>query len=121
MSEHRFPQVHVIRTIEQDGRTISEPVSSPVCDFCGNDSPAWDYDCHDFVTDIPILASTGGWAACTPCSDMIEADDWSGLLERCLMAACKLGRQHYQGVVIGAPLMHNGFRENRYGERRAWG
>lgn len=118
MDEHRLPAVHITQIVEEGGRRLEEPLTSPVCDFCAHDSPAWDYDCHDFVTER--MGSTGQWAACTPCSDMIEADDWGGVMERCLLGARKLGldperwRPH-------AEAMHRGFRENRYGERQPWG
>jgi hypothetical protein len=116
--EPRYPRVHVTQIVQREGRTLHEPVSSPVCDFCGHHSPAWDYDCHDFVIS-PELASMGEWAACTPCSDMIEADDWDGVMERCLVIPRQLGLEKSIGLAAG--LMHAGFRENRYGERRAWG
>ena len=105
--------------VERDGRTFHEVVSSPVCDFCGHHSPSWDYDCHDFLTDDPDLASAGGWAACTPCSDLIEAEDWDGLMERCLFVPRKLGLE--EKIRVSAGKMHAGFRANRYGERRPWG
>lgn len=117
----RYPTVHVTEVQEQpDGRLFEVPLSSPVCDFCGHDSPAWDYDCHDFLLS-PDLASAGGWAACTPCSDMIEADDWLGVLMRCVEAASKFGPRIQNLVRDQAVLMHGGFRSNRYGERRPWG
>jgi hypothetical protein len=116
--EPRWPAIHITRTFEEEGRTIQEPVTSPVCDFCGHDSPAWDYDCHDFVTDCG--ASTDGWAACTPCSDMIEADDWEGVYFRSASAGRKYGL-HSPWMLTCIRLMHAGFREHRYGERRPWG
>lgn len=119
MPDPQYPSIHITQIVEREGRTVHETVSSPVCDFCGHHSPAWDYDCHDFVTPDPDLASMGGWAACTPCSDMIEADDWEGVLERCLHVPRQLGLENR--IRPGAMLMHEGFRMNRYGERRAWG
>lgn len=121
MSDPRYPRVHVTQIVQRGERTIHEPVSSPVCDFCGHDSPAWDYDCQDFVI-APDLASQGGWAACTPCSNMIEADDWDGVLERCVSGAEKFGGEKLAARIrISAGLMHRGFRQYRYGERRPWG
>jgi len=122
MSTPRFPQVHITETVEEDGLLIEQPVSSPICDFCGDIGPSWDYDCDTFEVETSAgewSGSVNGWAACSPCSDMIEADDWESLLERCLKGAAMVGmadrvREH-------AHLMHQGFRQNRHGERRPWG
>ena len=119
MSEPRWPRIHITRTVREGERTFREPVTSPVCDFCGDAYPAWDYDCHDFV--IPdVDASAGGWAACTPCSDMIEADDWEGVFERGASAGRRYGLDR-PDLLAHVRLMHAGFRAHRYGERRPWG
>lgn len=90
------PAVHVTQIVEREGRTFSEPLTSPICDFCGHDSPAWDYDCHDFRIPEDIdLASAGGWAACTPCSKMIEMDDWDGVLARCVAGGSQFGGEEF--------------------------
>ena len=115
----RFPPIHITKIVEEDGRTFSMPVTSPICDFCGDGWPSWDYDCHDFVARLPDLASMGGWAACDACSELIEADDWDAVLERSLILGRKLGRE--EETRVDATLMHKGFREHRYGERRPWG
>lgn len=119
MDEHRLPQIHIVQRVERDGRTFDEPVTSPVCDFCGHDSPAWDYDCEDFWIEGTDIGSAGQWAVCTYCSDMIESGDWDGVMERCLLGARKMGIE--ERVRETAPLLHAGFRRFRYGERQAWG
>lgn len=132
MTDPRFPTVHVLAEVDIGGSRVLTPLSSPCCDFCGHDSPAWDYDCHDFmVIEDPELSSIGGFAACTPCSDMIEADDWDGVLERCVAGARafaqrtstdEVARERFAAVMrASATLVHRYFRENRYGERRPWG
>jgi hypothetical protein len=55
------------------------------CDFC--DDPAeWCYDAEDVtidLTDSPLLhQSVGGWAACTPCADLIDAEAHDDLVTR---------------------------------------
>lgn len=126
--EPRYPRVHIMKVVDHGDYSVSEPLTSPVCDFCGHDSPAWDYDCRDFlVVEDPEISSWGGFAACTPCSNMIEVDDWEGVLERCVAGARRFGEglglaeQLAEKVRASAVLVHGYFRENRYGERRAWG
>jgi hypothetical protein len=117
----RYPAIHILReTTDEQGRRISEPVTSPVCDFCSDKGPAWDYDCLDFMIP-PDHASAGGWAACTPCSDLIEADDYEGLYERALKFLEFMPPAMAEAMRPRIRVMHGGFRKFRYGDRRPWG
>jgi|SRR5262245_12559577 len=51
-----------------------------ICDFCSSPAVTWSYDVDDFhIVDRPEVhegwGSTGGWAACDTCHDLIEAGD----------------------------------------------
>lgn len=116
----RWPLVHVTEISRRgDGILVESAVSSYVCDFCGDAGPSWDYDCAQFAIDAIDFGSLEGWAACTPCSDLIEADDYEGLLVRSLDNP--LGREDAPHWSPRIRLIHAGFREHRIGERVAWG
>ena len=50
---------------------------SGVCDFCAAPSPIWMFPASDFVSNEVTPegrpASAGGWAACDPCREAVEA------------------------------------------------
>jgi hypothetical protein len=55
-----------------------------ICDFCSAPEVGWSYDARDFGVVEPAVGwgSRGGWAACEPCHNFIEANDKKGLRER---------------------------------------
>lgn len=110
-----WPQVHVTEISEIDGELVESVITSPVCDFCGDQNPCWDYDCAQF--DLEDFGSIGGWAACDGCSTLIEAEDYEGLLERSLDNPLGRTDPEYWRARIGP--IHQGFWGNRIGERRA--
>jgi hypothetical protein len=86
------------------GRTDTGPAKC--CDFCNTPYPpeedgrffCWEFQCTDFVTNADGIGITangdytavktrtlmeGNWYACTPCTWLIAAADWDGLLGRC--------------------------------------
>lgn len=109
------PAVHITRVLEEDGRLVRAPVTSEICDFCGDRNPAWDYDCADFVIDDLKFASTGGWAACEECSSAIEAGAWNLVVDRATFGM----EPNYVTAAYrhGLPRMHAGFRQHRIGDR----
>lgn len=76
------PAIHVTRLIEEEGETYEEAVSSPVCDFCFDQGPTWDYPCKRFTIAELGFGSADAWAACNTCAELIEAGDVEGLVER---------------------------------------
>lgn len=74
--EPRLPFIHVVKV---EDNTVSV-VSSPICDFCGDAGPKWDYGCEDFyLAGMPSpfvkgasWASTGDWCACEECARLID-------------------------------------------------
>jgi hypothetical protein len=57
-----------------------------VCDFCSARDPVWVYPAREFAVAAYGWGSAGGWAACAPCADLIERDDWAALAERTVAA-----------------------------------
>lgn len=59
------------------------------CDFCSERPVQWQYPCRTFeVPDPPMVPlpirgrSVGAWAACQTCHDLIEDNNWRGMLRR---------------------------------------
>jgi hypothetical protein len=95
------------------------------CDFCSNHETRWRYPCPDFSLDVPSLQgwnSDGDWAACDPCSTLIEADQWDALVTR---SQKHLNRLHPDGKLAptqvkgSLAIIHQGFRQRRNGPRLA--
>jgi hypothetical protein len=95
------------------------------CDFCSNHETRWRYPCPDFSLDVPSLQgwnSDGDWAACDPCSTLIEAGQWDALVTR---SQKHLNRLHPDGKLAptqvkgSLAIIHQGFRQRRNGPRQA--
>ena len=96
-----------------------------VCDFCSKEGreEIWSYPCADFIYGIEIAgypkgASKGEWAACQTCHELIEADDYDGLLRRAVDA--EIGKSpelsQYRPMFLAmVGEIHKGFRANRTG------
>ena len=58
----------------------------PVCDFCSAPKPTRYLDCPNFPMDqtpgLPEYRSRGAWPACAMCGGLIDAENWTGLLNR---------------------------------------
>lgn len=61
-----------------------------VCDFCTVPEPSWVYEAEDTVLGAiasrgvtEIHMTRGSWVACAECHDLIEAEDWGGLIQHC--------------------------------------
>jgi hypothetical protein len=57
-----------------------------VCDFCSAPRPVWVYRAREFAVAAYGWGSSGGWAACVPCANLIERGDWTALAERSVEA-----------------------------------
>jgi len=66
---------------EKHGR-IESHAEIPICDFCSDKEIGWRYPADDIVELSVMWGSSGDWAACDTCHDLIEADDRKGLTER---------------------------------------
>lgn len=61
------------------------PPTGPICDFCSAPEVWASYPAKTFhwrEMNGLHLNSVGGWAACKRCAELIEAENWDGLLER---------------------------------------
>jgi hypothetical protein len=53
-----------------------------LCDFCSGQPVVVAYPCRDFtISDVPV-GSTGAWAACADCAQLIDADQRDALAWR---------------------------------------
>ena len=58
-----------------------------ICDFCSAPDPPHLEPARDFeVSPGPVGVSTGGWASCQTCHELIARDDWLGLEARAIDA-----------------------------------
>ena len=93
------------------------------CDFC-TEYPSWSYPTRDFpmyVLGIPVANSTGGFAACDTCHDMIESERWDDLLNRSIDTSRIPNKDRIRrqlAETVGA--MHKQFRDNRLGPAEVW-
>ena len=66
-----------------DAVAIMERWENAVCDFCSATPVEWSYPATTFLSDqFSEWGSAGSWAACQPCHDLIEADDYDALGSR---------------------------------------
>lgn len=87
-----------------------------VCDFCSQQAPVWTYPASTFTMSNEPFGSSGDWAACDGCHDLIEAALWDTLAER--GAATVQGRlpRKVRRTVVGHLLkLHQRFVEARTG------
>ena len=89
----------------------SEP--APRCDFCGLEPPKWRWKTRSFGIPEMGWSSEGDFAACQYCNDLILADRWFALLERCLVIYHDTyGSPRYFIIKLQVGRMHQRFREN---------
>ena len=97
----------------------------PVCDFCSSGDPRWEYPASDFPVDdhAPRVASVGAWLACAECAALIEQEQWPALAKRGLQTPTarmlKRAGVNSDNVLKAVARIHQTFRHNRQGERRA--
>jgi hypothetical protein len=64
--------------------TVLQMPMRGVCDFCGGPKPVRIIRASDVILNEHPAAfrSRNGWAACTQCGALIDADDWGALQSR---------------------------------------
>lgn len=77
---------------QQEELYVSNQPGQEVCDFCFSDDTTWTFEAEDFdypTDNIPapdgavrITGSSGNWAACTTCKNLIEDNKVAALLAR---------------------------------------
>ena len=92
-----------------------------VCDFCYAPGPRWEYPCQDYafalvVGDaVSIGESTGGWLACNPCHELIEAGRHGDLAMRSATSK-DAPPDAVKNFNLALQLQEKGFRAHRTGE-----
>lgn len=94
-----------------------------VCDFCSIPGDIfWTYPCNDFdygIPESPRDGSTGDWAACDTCHELIQAGERKAVIRRAVDFELSQHPQHASirheiwGVIS---RIHNGFYDHRTGE-----
>ena len=102
-----------------------------VCDFCATPDPEWMYPSDDFTSPKWGLGYTGGWAACTDCSRLIEDDETVKLIERSMQlsqnirtfeaAFGPMSKAERRTIYDETSSLFRRFRLNRRGPRRPFG
>lgn len=115
MSEPRLPDIHIVEV--KDG--YAGPITSPICDFCGDIGPKWLYDCAEFWIDWipspwggPCWASTGEWCACEVCARLIDNKNLPELSARQIKIGIPVD---YSGPIL------QGFFDHMTGEKNPFG
>lgn len=75
-----------LRYYQKGGRTYVSvaPEGTKICDFCSNQPVIRIYVAKDINID-PRHESEGGWCACAPCAELIDANDREGLFDRAMI------------------------------------
>jgi hypothetical protein len=91
---------------------------TPVCDFCNVTPVLWTYPARDFQHRAPDFTfnSSGGWAACARCHELIERGDRQGLADRSARGHPERGRIPLNALRSRLRALHDSFWANREGE-----
>jgi hypothetical protein len=100
-----------------------------ICDFCGSEKIRWAYPADDFMMgaiaavgpngemlELQPMGSSGPWAACEKCSELIEHNDYEALKRHAIEVNVRAGVDINLSRVLLANL-HGGFRAHRTGPR----
>jgi hypothetical protein len=94
------------------------------CDFCSQPAPVWVYPTADFdMTGAPSpfnagWGSVGAWAACDPCSALIEQGSWAALAKRSVIENPRTmtrihNRRERRAAMLAAAQLHKEFQRRR--------
>lgn len=99
-----------------------------VCDFCSSPDPVWTYPCRSFTLGVSNISgfaeqgSAGAWAACYPCSRLIEEGEDEDLSLRAISNQSELSsllpRETQLGLAADLRRIHDKFRQHRTGDRQ---
>ena len=98
--------------------------NGPICDFCSSpDKPQFAYGCQNFVSEavgkflgLAVSGSNGGWCACLPCKQLIDADKWEELAVRSASKFARLNPELadlYPITLAYVRKLHQEFRQMR--------
>jgi hypothetical protein len=114
------PSFKDTKTLTQFNIAIVPPPSGPICDFCSYPEAFAPHSCDDFThekfttrsTDINST-STGSWAACRTCDELIRSEQWQQLLDRSVGRFVELFGFEPPGLRDYLRRIHNLFRQFR--------
>lgn len=118
----------MVESVDKEGGLhLSPPPGQEVCDIClkpWREDEDWTYPCGPVALAHPVFTNSDDpWAVCQGCHELIQADDWEGLLERALLKQREKPPPNPEFVqapmwLHRASLTHNlaAFREARNGE-----
>jgi hypothetical protein len=93
------------------------------CDFCGSPEIHWVYPCRSFDLIPYDWGSDGDWAACVPCSNLIEAGMMDELVERTLKSYVESEQlintdpKKVEYITDWVKALHAAFLDHRTGDR----
>jgi len=126
--EPRRRRVHVTQVVGEKGHRYEEPVTPPICDFCADIGPAWDYPCESFQVMPPSVrvpfASHENWLACDPCHELIqqaiETGDVDSLIAR-MTSSFPLRGKELALLRRDMRVIYGEFLARRTGDPEPWG
>lgn len=85
-----------------------------ICDFCSSPKPVKGYSARDIDVLGGFIKSYGHWAACEECRELIDAEKWAGLENRCVDIFAKMNEPMPKALVrVAVQDLHRKFREAR--------
>lgn len=89
------------------------------CDFCYDPEPTHVLPARDFQTPIPGAGSTGDWACCEVCADLIFTDQWTRLTNRVIASwEARTGLEMPDGGKAALRRLYRELRKNITGAVR---
>ena len=94
------------------------PLGGEHCDFCSSSSIFKVYKCSNFECcgrAVFTSASTGSWASCRTCSELVEAKQWERLTRRALykfLARHEVPREEIPTVWTQFAEIHRSFADH---------
>lgn len=117
----RIPWVRVHEIVKEEGKLYAQPLTPPVCDFCLDVWPKWEYGCADFILQEipdpyggPCWASANGWLACEECARLIDENRTDELMTRKISAGLPFNLND------AFKILH-GFFEHKDGSKKPFG
>lgn len=98
----------------EDGRTLEQPVTAEVCDFCFDKRVAWDYEADDFEIEQINFASAGGWAVCQMCAIFVQGGHRPALATRIIHSWQAMGMKVDFALTQAAGMIVEGFFDNAH-------
>lgn len=83
------------------------------CDFCSHNEVSWCFPCKSF--DLEFSSSTGDWAACQRCYQLIQANAREKLAERTMFTIGCCSTESAVITYLCVRSLHDAFFSHRTG------